>query len=308
MLLDIGARSDIGRRKDRNEDNYGVFREDTPNLKLFDEGTLLVVADGLGGHVGGEIASKLAVSVFADMLKEERPDEEQTDNPEEACKNLQALFRDFLSRANANIYRTNQDLVKQGKPMGTTLAAALVEPKRVHVINVGDSRCYHIRNNEIISRSQDHSWVDEQVKMGNMTKEKAKADRRRNLVTRCIGTHPEVDADTYLWHVVPGDRLLLCTDGLVNMVDDAAICNVFEKGGTAQDVADKLVDLANENGGKDNITVIVAEISPKRSQLVARRLASFWGAHGRKIIWALLTLLFGLACFGAGLFARPYIW
>ncbi len=302
MRLDIGTRSDIGRRKKTNEDNYGVYGEDTPGLKLFQEGALLCVADGLGGHIGGEIASKLAISVFKDMLKEPRPP--QSEAPDKPDKNLHELLRDWVGLANDNIYQTNLDLVKNGRPMGTTLLAALVEPEKVHVVNVGDSRCYHIRDGEIIARTQDHSWVDEQVKLGMMSKEAAEIDRRRNLVTRSLGTHPEVDCDTYLWHITSEDVLLLCTDGLVKMVEDAHIRAELDAGGTAADIAQRLVDRANENGGRDNITVVVAHIDPKPAKMAVRRTGAWLRKHGKPTLVALSFLLFGVACFAAGYFAR----
>lgn len=302
MRMDIAALSDVGRRKKKNEDFYGVFREDTPGLQLFGEGALLCVADGLGGHIGGEIASKLAVSLAKDALKEPVPADLQ--DPEDREKAILDALRKSIVKANESIHSTNMDLIKRGLPMGTTLLAALVEPKKVYIANVGDSRCYHIRNSEILTKTEDHSWVDEQVKQGLMSKAEAEIDSRKNLVTRCIGTHPEVEIDTYIWHTVPGDRLLLCTDGLVNMLKDPEIQAEFQRRGTCADIAQRLVAAANEKGGKDNITVITALISPNPLQQVTLSAASFFHRHGKKLLWALLALLFGAACFAAGYFVR----
>jgi protein phosphatase len=297
MRIDIAAQTDTGRRKQNNEDCYGVFRDDAPNLALFDQGALLCVADGLGGHVGGEIASKLAVSILKDMLKEQPP--QPADDPEDDQGYLPVL-KQWILRANTSIHQTNQDLVKTGRPMGTTLLAALVTPRKVYIGTVGDSRCYHIRDGEILEKTEDHSWVDEQVKLGLMSRAEAEGDSRRNLVTRSIGTHPDVMVDTYLWHVVPGDILLLCTDGLINMVKDADIRAEFQKRAAPAEIAQRLVQMANENGGKDNITVIVANISPTVFHLTARKLRAFFGKHGGKVLWILFTLLFGAGCFAAG--------
>ena len=209
-------------------------------------------------------------------------------------------MRKYFRRANDSIHKTNRDLVRVGRPMGTTLLTAIVIPKKVHIGNVGDSRCYHIREGEIINHTEDHSWVDEQVRQGLMTKSEAESDSRKNIVTRCIGTHPVVEMDTYTWHLVSGDLLLLCTDGLVNMVKTAEITKEFKKGGSPADIAHRLVSLANENGGKDNITVIVADINPKPAVLLARRIRAFSRGPGAKYIWFLLALLFGGLFFAAG--------
>lgn len=305
MRLDIAAQTDIGRRKQRNEDFCGVYREDTPGLRLFREGALLCVADGLGGHGGGDVASKLAVSIVKDVLKEEMPAGDSS-LPEDQAGPL-PLLRQYIKKANDSVFKTNQDLVLQGpesRPMGTTLVAAIVEPRRAWIGTVGDSRVYHIREGEIIAITEDHSWVDEQVKLGLMSKAEAQTDRRKNIVTRCVGTHEEISVDTYLWHIVPGDMLLLCSDGLVNMATDQEILAEFRKHGTAAEIAQRLVNLANENGGKDNITVIVASISPSLPKLFFLRFRAFM-RRGR-ITPALVSafLFWGALCFAAGYLLR----
>lgn len=293
MRIDVAAQSDIGRRKRKNEDFYGIFREDTPGLRLFKEGALLCVADGLGGHTAGEIASKLAVATLKDMLKDPPPS--PPSDPEED-QGLLPTLRSAIAKVNENIFRTNQDLIRNGRPMGTTLLGAIVAPKKVFVGNVGDSRCYHIRDGEILAKTEDHSWVDAQVKMGLMSKSEAESDLRRHVVTRSIGTHPDVELDTYIWHVVPGDMLLLCTDGLINMMKDAEIIEEFRKNASPADIAHRLVVRANDNGGKDNITVIVADISPSLFTVLRRRFLSFSRKRGAKILMFTVGLiLLGLA-------------
>jgi len=309
MRLDIAAQTDVGRRKKNNEDACGVFRDDTPGLRFFDEGALLCVADGLGGHLGGEIASKLAVSHVKDLLKEDPPPmpNGMDELDARAVGPLKAI-RVAIQRANDSIYRDNlaHGLVANGTAMGTTMLAALIEPGQAYVGNVGDSRCYLIRDGEIAGRTEDHSWVDEQVKMGLMSKAEAAIDRRKNVVTRCVGTHPETEVDTYRWGLVPGDMLLLCTDGLVNMVTDDEIKQVFRRHGSAAEIAQSLVGLANENGGKDNITVVVANISPNLVRLSYQRLREFLRDHGFTIGWYLLGLLYTAAVFAAGYAVRFY--
>ncbi len=300
MRLDIAAQSDIGRRKKSNEDCYALVREGATGLRLFEEGVFVVVADGLGGHVGGEIASKLAVSNMRDAVKEPAPVPVENAESDPYFE----LLRRYMVVANKAVFQTNQDLVSEGKPMGTTLITGLVSDRRLHICNVGDSRCYHIRDGEIIGITEDHSWVDEQVKLGLMSKSEAEMDARKNIVTRSIGTHPDVIIDSYLWHIVPGDWLLFCTDGLVNMVRDADIKGEFLKGGVAADIAARLVNLANENGGKDNITVVVANVSPSLFRLAYMMGRSFVRAQGLKLLWLLVTLASGLIGFAGGYILR----
>lgn len=302
MRMDVAAQTDVGLHKKNNEDSYGVFREDTPGLRLFDEGALLCIADGLGGHVGGEIASKLAVSLLKDCLKELRP--APSGDPEKDNESLLGIIREAIKRANDNIFRTNREFVKSGKPMGTTLLSALVDGRKAYIANVGDSRCYHIRDGEVIATTEDHSWVDEQVKLGLMSRAEAESDFRRNFLTRSIGTHPEVTVDTYVWHVVQGDRLLLCTDGLVNMVKDADIRQVFAKRAGSGEYAHRLVKMAIDNGGRDNVTVIVAHINPTVWHSVTLGLTHFFHKHGKKVVWGTVTLLLVAAAFAAGYFFR----
>ena len=259
------------------------------------------MADGLGGHGGGDIASKLAVSNMKDVVKEPAPPPSEDG---ESDQSLLELLRKYMTVANDSVFQTNKDLVSTGKPMRTTLIAALVSPKKLYMCNVGDSRAYHIRDGEIVAITEDHSWVDEQVKLGLMSKAEAEMDSRKNIVTRSIGTHPEVPVDTYLWHIVPGDWILLCTDGLVNMVKDADIRNEFVTGGTAAEIAARLVNMANENGGKDNVTVIAANISPNPFRLLFMRTRSMVRHYGLRLLWLLLTLAVGIAGFFGGHWVR----
>ncbi len=300
MRIDIAAQTDIGRKKKKNEDFYGVFREDTPGLKLFKSGALLCVADGLGGHTGGEIASKLAVSHVKDVLKQPAPPPDSTTEGTE--HGPIPVLRKFILSANETIFRTNEDLIKSNRPMGTTLLTAIVTPRKVYIANVGDSRAYHLRDGEIVSRTQDHSWVDEQVKLGLMSRAEAEVDDRRHMVTRSIGTHAEVEVDAYVWHVVPGDMLLLCTDGLINMVKDQEIREVFSTLPGPAEITHRLVDMANDNGGRDNITVIVADIMPSLGTLIRRRIVSFSKKRGAGIVYLTTMLIFGALCFVLGHF------
>ena len=188
-----------------------------------------------------------------------------------------------------------------GNPFGQVLVA-LVTPRKVYIGNVGDTRCYHIRDGEILTKTQDHSWVDEQVQQGLMSKSEAESDSRRNIVTRSVGVHPAVEVDTYVWHVVPGDTLLLCTDGLVNMCRDAEIIPEFRKNWGPAEIVPKLIAMANDNGGKDNITVVVADVSPSASTVFRRRLRAFSRKRGAGILWFLLWVTWSALMIALGYF------
>jgi protein phosphatase len=256
MILDAAGHTDIGLKKKDNEDKFAIVSEGSPDVRLIERGALLVVADGLGGHMGGEIASKLAVSMMTDMLKQDPPEAD----PNASDGGLFPVIREAARKANASIFRTNQDFQTGDRPMGTTLVAALVLPGKVLVCNVGDSRCYLLRGGKIVERTVDHSWVEEQVQLGLMTRAESLVDKRRNLVTRSVGTKPEVGVDTYMWNILEGDHVFLCSDGVIDMVQDKLICEAFKAGGASEEIAGRIVDLANENGGKDNITAVVARV------------------------------------------------
>lgn len=301
MRLDIAALSDVGRRKKNNEDSYVIVREGAKNLNLFKEGALVCVADGLGGHTGGEIASKLAVKIVGELIKE-KPARipPNGDDGNEQNEGPLPKVRAAIEKANESIFQTNKDLVRTRRPMGTTLLTAIITPKKVYIGNVGDSRCYHIREGEILAQTEDHSWVDEQVKMGLMSKSEAETDRRKNIVTRCVGTHEEVTVDTYRWHIVPGDMLLMCTDGLVNMVKDDEIKREFQRNATAAEIAHRLVTKANDYGGKDNITVVVVNVSPAPLRMIYMRAANFFRRNGIGLAWAAFLIIYGALAFFAG--------
>lgn len=308
MRLDIAALSDVGRRKKNNEDAYVVIREGAKDLRLFKEGALVCVADGLGGHTGGEIASKLAVKIVGELAKENPPRIPQNGEPnDDRNEGPLPKVRAAIDKANDSIFQTNKDLVRTRRPMGTTVLAAIIYPRKLYIGNVGDSRCYHIRDGEILTQTEDHSWVDEQVKLGLMSKVEAESDRRKNIVTRCVGTHEEVTVDTYRWHIVPGDMLLMCTDGLVNMVTDEDIVREFRKNGSAAEIAHRLVNKAIENGGKDNITVVVVNISPAPLRLAYMRFTAAIRRYGVGFAWALFLVVYGALAFLAGYVLRPHI-
>jgi len=250
MEILIGARTDRGRHRQRNEDRVlACATQDRAGPLL----CLVAVADGMGGSPGGEQASEIAIktleAAFHPVMRQD------------PASGLRSMFQ----QANSEIYRlAGSDPGYRG--MGSTLVAALVARDGLWVANVGDSRAYLIRNGSIRQLTHDHSWVAEQVKAGQISKSEAAQSVRRNVVTRSLGMADTVEVDTFTCGAMgSGDVLLLCSDGLYNMVSNADIASVATLF-SPQEAVDRLVELANNRGGKDNIAVVVARwaASPSR--------------------------------------------
>ena len=236
MKLKWGATTDVGMVRQQNEDAYLA------------EENLYIVADGMGGHNAGEVASALAVATVKAGSKSGIHTMEQ--------------FRELVQQANTAIYTASLDDSTQSG-MGTTLTALAIVPgeePRVLVANVGDSRTYLFRNGALSRLSVDHSYVQELVNEGILTPEEARVHPRRNIVTRAMGIERAVMVDVFSHLVRTGDRLVLCSDGLVDEVADADIALVLAQHSDPQDTAEALVMVANANGGRDNTTVVVVDI------------------------------------------------
>jgi protein phosphatase len=248
--------TDIGRKRQRNEDSYLV------NDKLH----LYIVADGMGGHAGGEFASRIAVSTVEEIFKGE--DRLKSGVPANTCLDAdlpsddnveQDRLRDAILRAgNMIARRANEEPDLRG--MGTTATVMLFIQNRAYIAHVGDSRAYCVRNGKITQITEDHSLVHEQLKSGLITEEEARTHQLKNIITRSVGVHEEVEIDTVVWRIEPGDTYLICSDGLSNMVSDLEIQNVINQA-DLENSARELVDLANKHGGDDNITLIVIKVS-----------------------------------------------
>ena len=233
MKASVGVNSDVGRTREANEDAYLV------------RDPLFVVADGMGGHVAGDVASRTAV----DRLSEE------TDDGTPTSADLPALVRG----ANAAVFnksRTQPEL----SGMGTTCTVLLLEGPSAHLAHVGDSRAYLFRDGRLGQVTEDHTLVQRMVKEGRLSQAEAHSHPQRNIITRVLGVDADVSVDTYSVEVAPGDRFLLCSDGLSSMLEDAEIEEALRRGAPAQETADELVALANQAGGEDNITVLIVDI------------------------------------------------
>lgn len=244
------ARSDRGRVRDSNEDDF-LHR---PDAGLF------AVADGMGGHAAGEVASRLAVDALEDELIGGDPGVDDLPSPDRMVEAVREANRAILRDAEENPGRAG---------MGTTLTAlALSGRDRWRIGHVGDSRAYLFRDGELRQLTVDHSWVGLQVARGELTKEEARRHPMSSALERALGTSPEVEVDVEGGDVRPGDLFLLCSDGLNAMLPDPEIESLLRGGGDPpgaaelDETADRLVEAANRAGGDDNVTVVLVGIEP----------------------------------------------
>jgi len=240
VQFSCAARTDVGIVRSGNEDNY---------LMLADRG-IFIVADGMGGHAAGEVASEMAVRLISRDLGTVRgiPDEEVAER-----------MRQAIRGANAAIYeRTLTEHDKRG--MGTTATALVLLPDRFLLGHVGDSRAYRLRDGRFEQLTKDHSYVQEQVDAGLLTPEQARVHPYSNVITRCVGANQDVIPDTYGGDLRTGDVVLLASDGLTGMLEDEHIHKILEAPGGPQDWVDAMINDANRRGGLDNITAILVKI------------------------------------------------
>lgn len=234
------SKVDIGRKREVNQDY--VFVSDKP---LGNIPNLLVVADGMGGHKAGDFASRYAVESLKDALKKGTED-----GPE-------AMIKKAIQFANQKLVEASrQDARLEG--MGTTLVAATVIEQTLYFANVGDSRLY-LLNNGIKQLSRDHSFVQEMVRLGGINAEDAKHHPDKNIITRAVGVGEKLEIDFFEYRLQKGDMILMCTDGLSNMVEDEEILRIVKSSRDIVEAVERLIERANENGGQDNIGVILAE-------------------------------------------------
>lgn len=235
------ALTDIGRRRQLNQDF--VYCSETPVGNL---PNVFIVADGMGGHKAGDYASVLAVETVVEEIGASFE------------KNPVRIFEQAITKANTVLrQRASENDSLSG--MGTTLVAATCIGQYLEVANVGDSRLYVV-NDEITQITVDHSLVEEMVRMGGIGREEARNHPDKNIITRAVGAKNDVEVDFFNLELQTGDMVLLCSDGLTNMVDDEMILRIIKNGGNLRDRVEELVETANRNGGKDNISVVIIEL------------------------------------------------
>jgi protein phosphatase len=243
------AQTDVGRKREHNEDSF-LVNED---LGLY------VVCDGMGGHAGGETASRLAVqTIERELLSAKlRPDDPFASAAPLADTPLAGALREAVEGACAAVFRTSRANPELAG-MGTTCISLLLRGGQALIGHVGDSRAYLVRNGDVHQLSEDHSLVNEQVRAGLLSEDEAKQSRLKNIITRSVGFEEDVLVDVMGVETQAGDRFLLCSDGLSNLMENEEIRDALLQNDLG-DVPQKLIQLANERGGDDNITVVAVE-------------------------------------------------
>ena len=286
--LPYAGGTDVGHLRADNEDAYLV------NPPLF------AVADGLGGHQAGEVASSIAV----ERLLAEAP----------RSADIKALARAVRSANSAVIQAADAGQGRAG--MGTTLTAAMIDGTRIVLAHVGDSRAYLLNLGTLTQITQDHSMVADMVRNGTLTAEESRVHPNRSVITRALGSDPTMSVDTFEVEAAPGDRLLLCSDGLTGMVADRDIERILGTAPSAAEAVDRLIEAANDAGGQDNITVVVAEIGADARHTAHVRRAQHGSADaaggaggarvwGARLLWVLLLVaIVAGAAYGAWAYAR----
>ncbi len=242
--------TDVGKKREKNEDSF-----------LIDEDLgLYIVADGMGGHLGGEYASQLAVTTIKEVVQilDEDPEATLVSELEIDSKNMGERFQYAMRVASMKIYEeATHDPALRG--MGTTAVGILVRDGVGYIANVGDSRCYHFHDEIMEQVTQDHSLVSEQLRAGLITLQDAESHKYKNIITRSVGYQEDVDSDLWEVKLKAGEKFLLCSDGLTNMVSDETLEKLV--GSQSPETACRaLINEANKNGGDDNITVAICEV------------------------------------------------
>ena len=243
--------SDTGRVRDHNEDAIGL----DPDIGL------MVLADGMGGYNAGEIASGIAVETVTKMAANGASREARDDiDPHSGLMRQSIVLRDAVYRANKIIYQTAQSQT-HCEGMGTTIVACMFYDNKISIAHVGDSRAYRLRNGVFEQLTMDHSLLQELVDRGFYSAEEAQRSTNRNYVTRALGVEPTVEVEVHEHQVLPDDIYLLCSDGLPDMVEDEDIHLTISTFNDSLDVVgQQLVELANEQGGRDNVSVMLAQV------------------------------------------------
>lgn len=240
-MLKTFSVTDVGKRRKLNQDY--VYTSEQPVGPV---PNLFIVADGMGGHNAGDFASKLAVNTIVEEIAASQE------------KKLESMFEAAIELANRKVYEYATSRPEL-EGMGTTVVAATCSDGNLFVANVGDSRLYVVGGRGVKQITRDHSWVEEMVRRGGLGKEEARNHPDKNIITRAVGADEKVKPDFFRVELKEGDRVLMCTDGLTNMLEDEEIRMTLDGARDIVEQAEMLVNRANENGGRDNISVILIE-------------------------------------------------
>lgn len=251
-MIESKGLTDVGLKREKNEDA----------ILVDDEAAVYLVADGMGGHQGGECASRITVETVKEIFHHFQKDPEQTVSEEavDAGHNVGARLQYAIRTASMRVYDEaagNEDLAG----MGTTAVGIAVNDGKAYIANVGDSRAYLIRDKKIDQLTEDHSLVMEQIKAGLVSEENARHHRLKNIITRSVGFQRDVEADLLVRDLEAGDVYLLCSDGLSNLVSDGDILKIVRKNKELNKACRGLIEAAKEAGGDDNISVVLIRVT-----------------------------------------------
>ena len=252
--MEAYALTDTGRVRSMNQDYIYASQETIGSLP-----NLFLVADGMGGHQAGDFASRYAVEHLVVYLNRCQKGAAVAQLQEGIRQVNAGLYDESLKReVNRDLYEcTSRDPKLNGA--GSTLVLATIKGSVLYVANIGDSRLYRIHGGRIRQVTKDHSYVEEMVARGKMVRGSADYNRRKNIITRAVGVSEKVKIDIFERQLRAGEYIILCSDGLTNMVEDSVILQILHGAGSLSDKAERLIELANKNGGKDKITVIIIE-------------------------------------------------
>jgi protein phosphatase len=262
--LEFAELTDTGKVREHNEDAIGS----NPDIGL------MVLADGMGGYNAGEVASGIAVQIVTDLASEAALREELNDvDSHSGLMRQSIILRDAVYRSNKIIYQTAQSQT-HCEGMGTTIVACMFYDNKVSIAHVGDSRAYRLRGGQLEQMTLDHSLLQELVDRGFYSHEEAQRSTNRNYVTRALGVEPTVEVEVHEYDVLPDDVYLLCSDGLPDMVEDDDIhLTISTFNASLEVVGQQLIDLANDHGGRDNVSVMLAQVKeafPAKRGLIAK--------------------------------------
>ncbi|HYL69643.1 MAG TPA: Stp1/IreP family PP2C-type Ser/Thr phosphatase [Candidatus Limnocylindria bacterium] len=270
MATDYGSRSDAGRIRENNEDSLCL----APEINLF------VLSDGMGGQASGEVASRLATETIVAYCREAlvTPSSALTGIRIAGVSDTSNRLASAIRLANRVVHQAAEHTPEQ-RGMGATVVAVWLEDLRMSLAHVGDSRAYCLRGETLEQLTEDHSFVAEQVRRGSMTEQEAASSKLQNVLLRALGVDPEVQVEVREHLLLEGDTILLCSDGLTRELSDAQIAAVLGEAEDAQEAADRLVDLANQAGGEDNISAIVVRHAARPAGALARMGRWFKGSE-----------------------------
>lgn len=249
-MLKTFSITNIGRKRKTNQDFVYTSEQSVGSLP-----NLFLVADGMGGHKAGDFASKMTVETIVEKVAASAETE-----PER-------VLSEAISAANTLVYE-QAGSAPELEGMGTTVVAATCDGMRLHVANVGDSRLYVANGREVVQITKDHSWVEEMVRRGGIPRAEARNHENKNIITRAVGADENVRADFFTVDLREGDLVLMCTDGLTNMLDDEEIRMILAGSRDIVEQAEGLVRAANERGGSDNISVVLIEPSEEGKERI----------------------------------------